>query len=66
MTFALQAGFDVAIAEPSTGMVAERDIYRLADLPRDLRELVVAKRACEELEWFAPDGSCWRVRPAFV
>ena len=42
------------------------DIYRIAELPRDLKDLVVARRACEELEWFAPDGSRWYVRPALV
>ncbi len=63
MTFVLQAGFDVEIRD---GDSASRDIYRLVDLPRDLRELVVSQRACEEVEWFSPDGARWRVWPAFV
>jgi hypothetical protein len=63
MAFVLQAGFDVEICD---GPACSRDIYRLADLPRDLREMVVAQRCRDELEWYSPDGSRWRVRPALV
>ena len=63
MTFVLQAGFDVEITE---GELASRDIYRLADLPRDLKELVVCRRSSDEVEWYSPDGARWRVRAAIV
>jgi hypothetical protein len=63
MTFVLQAGFDVEISEGETRC---RDIYRLADLPRELKELVVCQRARDEVEWFSPDGARWRVRPALM
>ncbi len=63
MTFVLQAGFDVEISD---GESRSRDIYRLADLPRDLKELVVCQRSRDEVEWYSPDGARWRVWPAFV
>lgn len=63
MAFVLQAGFDVEIYD---GEASSRDIYRLADLPRDLKELVVCQRAREEVEWYSADGCRWRVRAAFV
>lgn len=63
MAFVMQAGFDVEITGDD---YAERDIYRLVDLPIDLKELVKCQRSREELVWFSPDGAQWRVRPAFV
>ena len=63
MAFVLQAGFDVEICD---GEACSRDIYRLADLPRDLKELVVCQRGREEVEWYSSDGCRWRVRAALV
>lgn len=63
MAFALQAGFDIEICDDHG---CTRDIYRLADLPVDLRELVLARRASDELLWQSADGSRWYVRPARV
>ncbi len=62
MAFVLEAGFDVEICDDDR---CARDIYSLADLPRDLRELVVNRRSQDELEWYSPDGCRWRVRAAF-
>jgi hypothetical protein len=59
MAFVLEAGFDVEICDTDG---CARDIYRLDDLPRDLRELVLSRRGHDELEWYSPDGSRWRVR----
>jgi hypothetical protein len=59
MAFVLEAGFDVEICDDGT---CARDIYRLDDLPRDLRELVVNQRSFDELEWYSPDGCRWRLR----
>ena len=63
MTFSLRAGFDIEICDHDGCC---RDIYRLADLPTDLRELVLARRASDEIQWESPDGSRWRVRAALV
>jgi hypothetical protein len=63
MAFALQAGFDIEICDDRG---CSRDIYRLADLPTELRELVLVRRASDEIEWRTADGSRWLVRPAFV
>ena len=62
MAFVLEAGFDVEICD---GDRCARDIYRLDDLPRDLRELVVCRRSFDELEWYSPDGCRWRLRAVF-
>ncbi len=62
MAFVLEAGFDVEICD---GDRCARDIYRLDDLPRDLRELVLNRRSYEELEWYSPDGCRWRLRAVF-
>ena len=63
MAFVLQAGFDVEICDTDG---CTRDIYRLADLPRDLKEIVVCQRARDEVEWYSADGCRWRVRSALV
>jgi hypothetical protein len=63
MTFTLQGGFDIEICDDHG---CTRDIYRLADLPTDLRELVLARRASDELVWQSADGSRWYVRAALV
>ncbi len=59
MALVLEAGFDVEICDADS---CARDIYRLDDLPRELRELVVSRRGYDELEWYSPDGSRWRLR----
>lgn len=63
MSFTLHAGFDIEICDDHG---CTRDIYRLADLPTDLRELVLARRASDELVWQSADGSRWYVRAALV
>jgi hypothetical protein len=59
MAFVLEAGFDVEICDERSCV---RDIYRLDDLPLDLRELVVSRRGFDEVEWYSADGCRWRVR----
>jgi hypothetical protein len=52
--------YDVEICDDRC---CERDIYRFADLPYPLRDLLHRRPTFSILRWRSPDGSTWLIRP---